>query len=139
MQDPDPDPAPTFELALLAVPRAVPEVRRTLSRHPYGDPHPDVQLCVSELLSNVIRHLGEGTPVTVRVTGAPGGRVRVAVTDPDPRVWPVLRRAGGDDETGRGLALLDEVSLRWGVEQGPDSKTVWCELEGGRHGVALPT
>ncbi|MFD9074708.1 ATP-binding protein [Streptomyces lasiicapitis] len=121
MQDPDPDPAPTFELALLAVPRAVPEVRRTLSRHPYGGPHPDVQLCVSELLSNVIRHVGEGTPVTVRLTSA-RGRVRVAVTDPDPRAWPLLRRVGGDDETGRGLALLDAVSLRWGVEQGPEAR-----------------
>ncbi|MGW7079667.1 ATP-binding protein [Streptomyces sp. NPDC054866] len=120
------DPAPDFELALLAVPKAVPELRHTLSRHPYG-PHPDVQLCVSELLSNVIRHLGEGTPVTVRLTGAPG-RIRVAVTDPDPCAWPLLRQAGSDDETGRGLALLDAVSLRWGVEQGPDSKTVWCEL-----------
>ncbi|WP_425264409.1 hypothetical protein [Streptomyces atriruber] len=38
------------------------------------------------------------------------------------------RSAGGDDETGRGLALLDAVSLRWGVEQVPNSKTVWCEL-----------
>ncbi|MFF1694494.1 ATP-binding protein [Streptomyces sp. NPDC058257] len=130
-----PDPAPTsthaatpdFELSLLAVPKAVPELRRTLSSHPHGSPHPDVQLCVSELLSNVIRHLGEGTPVTVRLTGAQG-RIRVAVTDPDPRAWPLLRRAGSDDETGRGLALLDAVSLRWGVEQGPDSKTVWCEL-----------
>ncbi|MFF1381789.1 ATP-binding protein [Streptomyces sp. NPDC058308] len=120
------DPAPDFELALLAVPKAVPELRHTLSGPPYG-PHPDVQLCVSELLSNVIRHLGEGTPVTVRLTTA-RGRIRVAVTDPDPRAWPLLRKAGSDDETGRGLALLDAVSLRWGVEQGPDSKTVWCEL-----------
>ncbi|TGB09105.1 ATP-binding protein [Streptomyces sp. MZ04] len=123
----DPVPASStldFELSLLAVPKAVPELRRTL------DARPDVQLCVSELLSNVIRHLGEGTPVTVRVTGAPG-RIRVAVTDPDPRAWPVQRKAAGDDETGRGLALLDAVSLRWGVEQGPDSKTVWCELAEG--------
>ncbi|MFE6164556.1 ATP-binding protein [Streptomyces sp. NPDC056486] len=122
-----PAPTPDFELSLLAVPKAVPELRRTLSEHPHGSPHPDVQLCVSELLSNVIRHLGEGTPVTVRLSGAQG-RIRVAVTDPDPRAWPLLRRAGSDDETGRGLALLDAVSLRWGVEQGPDSKTVWCEL-----------
>lgn len=119
--------SPAFELSLLAVPKAVPELRHALSRHPLGSPHPDVQLCVSELLSNVIRHLGEGTPVTVRLT-ASRDRIRVAVTDPDPRAWPLLRSAGGDDETGRGLALLDAVSLRWGVEQGADHKTVWCEL-----------
>lgn len=130
MRDPAPTSAstPDFELSLLAVPKAVPELRRTLSEPPHGGgPRPDVQLCVSELLSNVIRHLGEGTPVTVRLTSAPG-RIHVAVTDPDPRAWPLLRQAGSDDETGRGLALLDAVSLRWGVEQGPDNKTVWCEL-----------
>ncbi|MFI1679298.1 ATP-binding protein [Streptomyces sp. NPDC020607] len=131
MQEPPPTQThttpPPFELSLLAVPKAVPEIRRTLSEHPYGSPHPDVHLCVSELLSNVIRHLGEGTPVTVRLTTS-RDRIRVAVTDPDPRAWPLLRSAGRDDETGRGLALLDAVSLRWGVEQGPDSKTVWCEL-----------
>ncbi|MVO85878.1 ATP-binding protein [Streptomyces sp. p1417] len=120
----DQDSYPTFEVALLAVPKAVPELRRSLGGRP------DVQLCVTELLSNVIRHLGEGTPVTVRLTRAGGGRTRVAVTDPDPRVWPVLREAGRDEEAGRGLALVDAVSLRWGVEQGADSKTVWCELEG---------
>ncbi|CAM5622962.1 non-specific serine/threonine protein kinase OS=Streptomyces alboniger OX=132473 GN=CP975_04015 PE=3 SV=1 [Streptomyces alboniger] len=133
MRDPAPVSAPAacpaFERELLALPKAVPELRRTLGTHPYGS-RPDLQLCVSELLSNVIRHLGEGTPVTVRVTCG-DGRVRVAVTDPDPRAWPVLRAACGDDEGGRGLALLDAVSLRWGVEQGANSKTVWCELGDG--------
>ncbi|MFH8562625.1 ATP-binding protein [Streptomyces sp. NPDC017988] len=129
MYDPEPSTAPDFETSLLAVPKAVPELRRTLSAY---RPHPDLALCVSELLSNVIRHLGEGTPVTVRVTGGGAGRIRVAVTDPDPRALPVLRHATGDEEAGRGLALLDAVSLRWGVEQGADSKTVWCELGEGR-------
>ncbi|MFH9980944.1 ATP-binding protein [Streptomyces sp. NPDC017179] len=50
------------------------------------------------------------------------------VTDPDPRALPVLRRkADEDDESGRGLALLDALSLRWGVDRRPGSKTVWCE------------
>lgn len=61
--------------------------------------------------------LGEGTPVTLRVTGADGGLTRVEVTDPDPRAMPVPARAAAADydESGRGLALLDAVSLRWGV------------------------
>ncbi|WP_326620035.1 hypothetical protein [Streptomyces decoyicus] len=52
------------------------------------------------------------------------------VTDPDPRALPVLLRATSDDERGRGLALLEAVSLRWGVRQEIDCKTVWCELGG---------
>lgn len=116
-----------LEVELLAVPKAVPGLRHTVRRH-LGRDCADVQLCVSELLSNVILHVGEGTPVTLRVTGADDGLTRVEVTDPDPSAMPVPARAAGDDESGRGLALLDAVSWRWGVARGADSKTVWCEL-----------
>ncbi|MEV2192688.1 ATP-binding protein [Streptomyces phaeochromogenes] len=116
-------------LDLLAVPKAVPEVRRAVREH-LGVPCPEVELCVSELLANVIVHLGEETPVSVRLTHE-GDRIRLEVTDPDPYAWLILRRATGDDETGRGLLLLDAVAVRWGVEQGPGGKTVWCELSGG--------
>ncbi len=116
-----------LELQLLAFPKAVPDLRHALRRH-LGEPCADAQLCLSELLSNVITHVGEGTPVTVRVTRTDDRRTRLEVTDPDPRAWPVLRRATGSDESGRGLALLNAVALRWGVEPGPGSKTVWCEL-----------
>jgi hypothetical protein len=117
----------SLRLELLAAAKAVPEARRAVREH-LGVPCPEVQLCVSELLTNVIKHLGEGTPVTLTVTHTPG-RTRVSVTDPEPYAWLVVRDAGPDDENGRGLLLLDAVALRWGVTQGPDGKTVWCELE----------
>ncbi|WP_416977062.1 ATP-binding protein [Streptomyces sp. T028] len=113
----------TFELSLLATPKSVPELRDHLRRHSY-----DVRLCVSELLTNVIDHVGEGTPVTVRVTDTSYGRTRIEVTDPDPRALPVLLRATASEESGRGLALLDALTQGWGVEQGAGHKTVWCEV-----------
>lgn len=115
-----------FELRLSATPKAAPELRHRLREHGY-----DVRLCVTELLTNVIDHLGEGTPVTVRVTGTPtpDGRTRIEVTDPGPRAMPVLRSATTAQESGRGLALLDALADRWGVDLGPDHKTVWCELK----------
>ncbi|MGW7358062.1 ATP-binding protein [Streptomyces sp. NPDC054802] len=114
---------PPLTLELLATPAAVPELRRALRDHGV-----DLQLCATELVTNVIRHLGEGVPVTVRVSCS-GGRTRLEVTDPDPRALPVLREsATAADESGRGLALLDALTLRWGVGQGPSTKTVWCEL-----------
>ncbi|MFI8790754.1 ATP-binding protein [Streptomyces sp. NPDC055105] len=124
--------ASPHELAveLLAVPKAVPELRRAVRGH-LGAECPEVQLCVSELLGNVIRHVGEGTPVRVRVARVEGVGIRVEVTDPDPRVLPVLLHATGEDESGRGLVLLDAVARRWGVEQGAASKTVWCEVGAG--------
>ncbi|WP_019075494.1 ATP-binding protein [Streptomyces hokutonensis] len=118
-----------MEVELLAVPKAVPELRAAV-RARFGEACSEVQLCVSELVSNVIRHVGEGTPIRLRVSGAADGRIRVEVTDPDPRALPVLLHATDDDESGRGLALLDAVALRWGVEQGVGGKTVWCEVGG---------
>ncbi|MEV0635388.1 ATP-binding protein [Streptomyces sp. NPDC050619] len=114
----------TFELSLLATPKSVPELRHHLRCHSY-----EVRLCASELLTNAIEHLGEGTPVTVRVTGTDHGHVRVEVSDPDPRALPVLRHATATDEGGRGLAILDALAQRWGVDTRADGKTVWCELK----------
>lgn len=115
-------------LRLLATPGAVPLARHAVREHLGAGVAHDAELCVSELLTNALAHLGNGTPVTLRVTGR-AARTRVELTDPDPRAWPVLREATGDDESGRGLALLDALALQWGVIQGPGSKTVWCELE----------
>ncbi|MBZ9638261.1 ATP-binding protein, partial [Streptomyces sp. PSKA30] len=92
--------SPCLQVDLLALPKAVPELRRTVRDH-LGVPCADVQLCVAELVGNVIRHVGEGTPVRVRVSRAEG-RTRVEVTDPDPHALPVLRHATADDESGRG-------------------------------------
>ncbi|MEU6469016.1 ATP-binding protein [Streptomyces massasporeus] len=115
---------PVTTLELLATPAGVSGVRRAL--RPYGT---DVQLCASELVTNVVRHVGEAVPVTVRVWREEGGRIRLGVSDPDPRVLPVLvAGVGTEAESGRGLALLDALAVRWGVEQEPGRKTVWCEL-----------
>lgn len=112
-------------LRLLATPGAIPLARHAVREHLGSH---DVELCVSELLTNALAHLGHGTPVTLRVTGR-AARTRVELTDPDPHAWPVLRQATDGDESGRGLALLDALALQWGVLRGPGSKTVWCELE----------
>ncbi|MFE2418632.1 ATP-binding protein [Streptomyces hokutonensis] len=113
----------TVELRLLATPKAVPELRHHLRHHTY-----EVRLCATELVTNVIDHVGEGTPVTVRVLGTDDGHTRVEVTDPNARALPVLLRAATTDEHGRGMALLDALAMRWGVEQAADRKTVWCLL-----------
>ncbi|MFG2531691.1 ATP-binding protein [Streptomyces sp. NPDC048516] len=120
-------PSGPLTLELLALPKEVPGLRRIVREH-LGGPCAEVQLCVSEIVGHVIRHVGEGTPVVVRISPMAAGRTRVEVTDQGARALPVLLRAGGDDEYGRGLALMDVVSLRWGVRQEGGQKTVWCEI-----------
>lgn len=85
------------------------------------------QLCVSELVTNVIKHVGPGTPTTLTVCMS-GTRLRIEVHDPDPRALPTLTDATSDAEAGRGLALIDAVADRWGVDLAPGRKATWCEL-----------
>ncbi|QKW08441.1 ATP-binding protein [Streptomyces sp. NA04227] len=126
-----------LERKLVATPEAVAELRRAV-REVLDDREGAAQLCVSEMVTNVISHLGAGTPVTLRVTADEDGIAKVALTDPEPCRWPVVRSATDEEETGRGLALLDAVSLRWGVAEEPDRKTVWCELRGWASGSPAP-
>ena len=45
---------------------------------------------------------------------------------------PVLRQAGPDDETGRGLAIVTALASDWGVRHHPEGgKTIWaaCAVE----------
>ncbi|OIK07384.1 ATP-binding protein [Streptomyces monashensis] len=118
-----------MDVELPAVPEALRGLRRTVRRYLSG-PCPDAELCVTELVTNVIRHVGEGVLVRVRVVRTDGDRIRVEVTDPAGQALPLSRPAELDDEEGRGLALLEAVALRWGVERGVEAKTVWCELGG---------
>lgn len=93
------------ELHLAAAPKAAPELRHWLRDHAF-----DVRLCATELLTNVMDHVGEGAPVTVRVIPtAPPGHTRMEVTDPGPGTSPVLRSATSAEESGRGLLLLDAL------------------------------
>ncbi|GAV43530.1 ATP-binding protein [Streptomyces acidiscabies] len=113
----------SFEHSLLATPKAVPDLRHRLREHSY-----DVRLCATELITNVIDHVGDGTPVTIRVLPTAPGHTRIEVTDPAPNALPILQQATTDDESGRGLALLTALARRWGVEWAAGRKTVWCEI-----------
>jgi anti-sigma regulatory factor (Ser/Thr protein kinase) len=81
-----------------------------------------VELMVSELATNCIRHAEAAFEVTV---SRARGRVRIAVTD-DAGGTPTMRSPGPEDPTGRGLLIVDAFSDAWGVErEGRGGKTVW--------------
>jgi anti-sigma regulatory factor (Ser/Thr protein kinase) len=97
-----------------------------LGRRPYGErvnPH-DAQLVVSELATNAVIHAGTPFSVGVRCDGS---TVRISVQD-----WsstqPIVRETNARALSGRGLRLIAMVSRAWGIDYGPDGKTVWAEL-----------
>lgn len=121
----------SWELPFLAEPEEVAGLRRIMRLHlnHWGllGPVEAAQLCVSELVANVIRHVGAGTPTTLAVS-MNGTHLRLEVRDPDARALPTLLSALPDEVAGRGLALVDAVADRWGVIPTVSGKTTWVEL-----------
>ncbi|MET9377187.1 ATP-binding protein [Streptomyces sp. NPDC002992] len=120
-----------WELPFLAEPQEVGALRRIVRLHlkAWGLPRQTevAQLCVSELVANVIRHVGAGTPTSLSLS-MNGTYLRVEVRDPDCRALPTLTAASPDAESGRGMALVDAMADRWGVLVGSDHKVTWCEI-----------
>jgi anti-sigma regulatory factor (Ser/Thr protein kinase) len=92
----------------------------------------DASVCVSELLTNALRAtlaLGEPMPIALRLL-ANTERLVIEAWDCHPGA-PVRRPAYcfGDQEGGRGLAVIEAYSNRWGCRRLSENvKTVWCEL-----------
>ncbi|WP_282791811.1 ATP-binding protein [Streptomyces sp. CC224B] len=100
--------------------------RRALEQWGMGAVAEEAELAVTELATNVIEHVGEGSPATL-VLESTGHRLRVEVHDKSPG-RPVLRTACTVAERGRGLQMLAAMSEEWGAELTPAGKMVWCEL-----------
>lgn len=81
-----------------------------------------IELMVSELATNCIRHTKTGFELTITDEA---GQIRIEVTD-SAGGSPRMRRPDITDPTGRGLQIVDLLSEAWGVEDaaGP-GKTVW--------------
>lgn len=92
---------------------------------PVEDWRDDAEMVISELASNVVRHVHR--PYTVSLAlGA--SDLLIAVGDDD-RHEPVLRPVHHTSEGGRGMRLVDAVSRAWGVRLvHEDGKVVWAEV-----------
>ncbi|KWW98164.1 hypothetical protein TH66_23280 [Carbonactinospora thermoautotrophica] len=100
-------------------------VRELLADCPRVD---DVELVVSELVGNALRHTrsgGDGS-FTLRVLLKPGW-VRVEVADQGGPGAPQVVRAG-EEESGRGLAIVAMLADRIGHDLTVEATTVWAEF-----------
>lgn len=87
-----------------------------------------VELLVSELAANCVRHTNSGFEVTV---AADSREIRVAVSDHGGG-RPTLRHPDPDAVAGRGLALVEMLSSSWGVRANRSlrgGKSVWFSLD----------
>ena len=84
-----------------------------------------VELVVTELTTNAVRHAR--TLFTVAMTWD-GRRLRIEVSDAHP-VPPVPREQPSPEALGgRGLLLVEQIADRWGYDPHERGKTIWCDL-----------
>jgi hypothetical protein len=86
----------------------------------------DAALLVTELVTNVVDHVGGEASFTLELELA-GGRLRVAVVDGS-SVLPVVRELNSAHPRGRGLLLVQALAERWGCEERDGGKRVWLDL-----------
>ncbi|MFJ1606580.1 ATP-binding protein [Streptomyces sp. NPDC088253] len=123
----------TFEAAPAQLGAVRQAVRGVLGRWGALAVAEEAELAVTELATNVIKHVGEGADALL-VLEPVDDRLRVEVHDKS-RVVPTVRSAGYELECGRGLHLLSAMCLEWGTLLTASGKAVWCELslEPARH------
>jgi anti-sigma regulatory factor (Ser/Thr protein kinase) len=86
----------------------------------------DAVLVVSELVTNVIRHVGSPIQLSLERKGT---NLLIEVTDTSD-IPACLRKAAPEACTGRGLSIVEEVAVAWGSHERPaGGKTVWAQLE----------
>jgi anti-sigma regulatory factor (Ser/Thr protein kinase) len=86
----------------------------------------ETELLVTELATNVLKHVGEGVSATL-ILEWKGERLRLEVHDKS-QVVPRLRSTGCAEECGRGLHLLATLAADWGTVLTAVGKAVWCEI-----------
>jgi anti-sigma regulatory factor (Ser/Thr protein kinase) len=91
----------------------------------------DAGLVLSELISNALRHATPLPGSLVKVSWLLSDDcIEVAVSDGGGPTVPMINKPAANALGGRGLGIVDRLSLRWGVytHQDGSETTVWAAL-----------
>jgi anti-sigma regulatory factor (Ser/Thr protein kinase) len=121
-----------YEVDLARDPDSAAEARRALgevSDHLSPRRLEDAQLLVSELVTNAIRHAGLDEAETIKLVVETGDRaLRIEVCDSGRGFELSEPEPDPARPSGWGLYLVRELSDRWGVDRGGETR-VWFELD----------
>ncbi|MEU6380790.1 ATP-binding protein [Streptomyces sp. NPDC046909] len=122
---------PEVVLQLLAEPERFAAVRRVvraqLEDWGHADLADDASVCVTEILTNVHRHV-DSPECELRLRKLPEGGVRVSVGDRSPALPVWHTEPDWETESGRGIFLIASVADVWGVTPKRGGKQVWAQL-----------
>ena len=121
----------TLTLRLSGGPTAPARARtalRSLDRT-VADLRDDVDLLVSELVTNSVQHARVGPDDSIEMKLAVDERqIRVEIADHGPGFEPRPRGPDRHSRSGWGLYLVDQLSDRWGVSR-TDGTAAWFEID----------
>jgi anti-sigma regulatory factor (Ser/Thr protein kinase) len=117
------------ETFTLELPRdaATPRLARKVVAEVFGDQARcgELLLCVSEVVTNAVLHARSAATMTVRRSA---DLLTIEVRDGDPTA-PVRRPHSTTATTGRGLRILDDLTVRWGTRRVGPGKVVWFDFD----------
>ena len=114
----------TFATKVTSVRAARSVLAEPLKRWELEDLIPTTELLVSQAVTNAVRY--SRGDVTLRLVNE---RALVCEVLDNSAALPRLRQASGDDENGRGLQVVRQLSHRWGARRTATGKVVWCEQQ----------
>jgi anti-sigma regulatory factor (Ser/Thr protein kinase) len=124
---------PLISLTLASIPSSVRVarfyVRSAFAHHNLGGFAADAEAVTSELVTNAIEHAGAATFGLEVVRLAESGMVAVIVSDCSPHP-PVRHDPAEDTEHGRGLNIVEALSVEWGWRPKAPGKAVHAILGG---------
>ena len=120
--------------ALPSIPESVPiarfHIRAALGFHGLVEYAVDAEIITSELVTNAIQHAcGDGTEAVgvILVRMRKPEAVTVVVTDSSSEA-PIKREPSDHGDRGRGLLVVDELSVGWGWSLRDGGKSVYAIL-----------
>jgi anti-sigma regulatory factor (Ser/Thr protein kinase) len=88
----------------------------------------DAGLVISELISNALRHATPLPGNSIKVSWSlRHDSVTVAVTDGGAETLPRVHQPTGSSLGGRGLGIVDRLSIQWGVQDGREGLDIVLE------------
>ena len=99
-------------------------VNDVLARWGCADLQDGAELLVSELVTNAVVHAHSTVELAVHLRPE---RVRVEVID-SAREHVRRRDAKEDEQSGRGMALIEAIAVAWGINSLLSGKSVWFEM-----------
>ena len=105
-------------------------IRAALGFHGLGEYADDAAAITSELVANAVQHVRDDSANTIVVTLARvwnPAAVTVVVSDSSSE-GPLRRDTSADSEQGRGLQIVEALSVHWGWRQEDGGKAIFAIL-----------